>query len=41
MSTVGANKEVIQNYIKNKLKEDMLEDNISLKEYKDPFGEMK
>ena len=41
MSTVGANKEIIQKYIRNQLEEDMIADNINLKEYKDPFSETK
>lgn len=39
--TVGANKEIIQKYIRNQLEEDMIADNINLKEYKDPFSETK
>lgn len=35
--TVGRNKKVIQEYIKNQLKEDEISDQISLKEYFDPF----
>ncbi len=41
VSTVGANKETIKNYIRNQLSEDMITDNISQKEYKDPFSEKK
>ena len=41
VSTVGANKKIIQEYIRNQLKEDMIADNISLKEHKDPFSETK
>lgn len=37
VSTVGANKKAIQEYIKNQLHEDMMTDQISLKEYTDPF----
>ena len=37
VSTVGLNKKVIINYIKNQELEDQLEDKRSLKEYKDPF----
>ena len=37
VSTVGLNKKVVQNYIKNQELEDQLEDKKSLKEYKDPF----
>ena len=39
VSTVGGNKEAIQRYIRNQLEEDMMSDNISLKEHKDPFSE--
>ena len=37
MDTVGRNKKVIENYIKNQLEEDFANDQISLKEYIDPF----
>ena len=37
MSTVGRNKQAIERYIKNQLHEDMITDQISLKEYMDPF----
>lgn len=37
VSTVGRNKKAIQEYIQNQLKEDMIYDQISLKEYQDPF----
>lgn len=37
MSTVGLNAETVKEYIKNQEKEDMMEDNLSTKEYKDPF----
>ena len=37
VSTVGGNKAGIQKYIKNQLKEDMISDQISMKEYFDPF----
>ena len=37
MDTVGRNKKVIENYIKNQLDEDFANDQISLKEYIDPF----
>ena len=37
MDTVGRNKKVIQEYIKNQIQEDMVADKISIKEYKDPF----
>lgn len=34
---VGRNKKAIQEYIKNQIKEDILSDQLTLKEYKDPF----
>jgi putative transposase len=37
VDTVGRNKKVIEEYIKNQLQEDAAEDQISLKEYMDPF----
>ena len=37
MDTVGRNKKAIQEYIQNQLKEDILQDRISLKEYTDHF----
>jgi len=37
VDTVGRNKKVIQEYIKNQIQEDMIADEISVKEYKDPF----
>ena len=37
VSTVGKNKKVIAEYIKNQLKEDMMTDQITIKEYIDPF----
>ena len=37
VSTVGANKKAIQEYIKNQLQEDYSEDQMSIKEYVDPF----
>ena len=37
MDTVGRNKKVIESYIKNQLEEDFANDQISLKEYIDPF----
>ena len=41
VSTVGANKEAIQKYIRNQLEEDMLADKIAMKEHQDPFSEKK
>ena len=37
VSTVGANKKAIQEYIRNQLQEDYSEDQMSIKEYVDPF----
>ena len=37
MDTVGKNEKKIAEYIQNQLREDMMEDQISLKEYIDPF----
>ena len=37
MDTVGKNKKKIEEYIKNQLQEDIVSDQISLKEYMDPF----
>lgn len=37
VSTVGLNTEVVKEYIKNQELEDMKEDQLSTKEYKDPF----
>ena len=37
VSTVGRNKKAIQEYIQNQLQEDYSEDQISIKEYVDPF----
>ena len=37
VDTVGRNKKQIQEYIQNQLKEDKLSDQMSLKEYVDPF----
>ncbi len=37
VDTVGRNKETITNYIRNQLKEDKLNDQLTLKEYIDPF----
>lgn len=42
MDTVGRNRKVIQEYIKNQLQEDLLEDQMTMKEFIDPFtGEEK
>ena len=37
VSTVGANKKAIQEYIRNQLQEDYADDQMSIKEYVDPF----
>ena len=37
VSTVGANKKAIQEYIRNQLQEDYSDDQMSIKEYVDPF----
>ena len=37
MSTVGRNKKAIEEYIRNQLQEDYAEDQMSIKEYVDPF----
>lgn len=37
VDTVGRNKKAIQEYIKNQLQEDIANDQISMKEYIDPF----
>ena len=37
VSTVGLNDDVVREYIRNQEKEDMMQDNLSTKEYKDPF----
>ena len=40
VDTVGRNKKAIQEYIRNQLQEDIANDQISLKEYIDPFTGM-
>ena len=37
VSTVGNNKTAVYNYVQNQLKKDMMSDQITIKEYKDPF----
>lgn len=37
MNTVGRDKKQIQEYIRNQFREDELEDQMSLKEFVDPF----
>ena len=38
VDTVGKNEKKIAEYVKNQLQEDMMYDQISIKEYKDPFN---
>ncbi len=38
VDTVGKNEKAIQNYIRNQLEEDLARDQISIKEYIDPFS---
>ena len=37
VSIVGKNRKIIENYIKNQLQEDMMTDQITIKEFIDPF----
>ncbi len=37
MDTVGRNEKAIREYIKNQVEEDYIEDQMTLKEYIDPF----
>ncbi len=37
MDTIGKNERIIQEYIKNQLQEDNMNDQISMKEHIDPF----
>lgn len=37
MDTAGKNAKKIAEYIQNQLQEDQLQDQLSIKEYKDPF----
>lgn len=37
VSTVGNNKNAVYRYVENQLKEDMMTDQLTIKEYKDPF----
>ena len=41
ISTVGANKAAIQKYIRDQEFEDMICDQLTLKEYEDPFAHLK
>ena len=41
VSTVGANKKAVQEYIRNQEVEDMMMDQLSFKEYEDPFKDYK
>ena len=38
VDTVGKNAKRIAEYVRNQLQEDMMYDQISIKEYKDPFN---
>ena len=37
MDTVGKNAKIIENYIRNQLEEDFATDQVTMKEYVDPF----
>ena len=37
VDTVGKNKKIIEEYVRNQLQEDMIYDQLSIKEYADPF----
>jgi len=37
VSTAGNNKTAVSRYVANQLKEDMISNQITIKEYKDPF----
>ena len=37
VSTVGNNKSAVYRYVENQLKEDMMTDQLTIREYKDPF----
>ncbi|GJH42883.1 hypothetical protein PA42_10570 [Pasteurella canis] len=37
VSAVGLNTKIVEEYIRNQEKEDMIQDNLSKKEYMDPF----
>lgn len=41
VSTVGRNEKAVQEYIRNQEKEDIMADQISIKEYMDPFNKDK
>lgn len=41
MDTVGRNKKVTEEYIRNQLEEDFARDQMSIKEYFDPFTGVK
>ena len=36
-NTVGNNKTAVKRYVENQMKEDMMSDQLTIKEYKDPF----
>ncbi len=37
MDTVGKNEKIIKEYIRDQLEEDYMKDQVSIKEYMDPF----
>ena len=39
VDTVGRNKKVIEQYIRHQLDDDIAQDRVSVKEYKDPFSQ--
>lgn len=41
VSTVGKNKRVIQEYIRNQVNEDIVTDQVTMKEFEDPFKDSK
>ena len=41
MSTVGRNRRAIEQYIRNQLQEDLSEDQLTIKEYVDPFVDVR
>lgn len=41
VDTVGKNEKIIRDYIRNQLEKDDMQDQVSLKEYMDPFTDSK
>lgn len=41
VNTVGRNQKIIEDYIRNQVQEDLISDQISIKEYIDPFTSRK